>query len=127
MQPFTNRHWRTGIDKKPGVYVIWRTRGKQQAVYIGETSLLKERLGDLGHWRNHTFTCQIQENLKDTGKSHTPEAIRSYIKPHFLLSYLPLDFGRKEVEEYLIDEWETERPKGFNRVPSRYRQGKGST
>ncbi len=114
LQPFQNKSWRDTIPAKAGVYVLWNNSGNKGPVYIGETSNLFERLSDLRSWRNHTFTRQIKAKYTLV----TPIEIREYISKSYRISYIPIAFGRKETEEYLIYKWGTY--KMFNKPSPRY-------
>lgn len=116
--PFTDRNWRSNIPKRPGVYVIRRARVRKGPVYVGETSNLFERMRDLGSWRNHTFTRQI----KNQNGFRKPTRIRDHISKNYRVSFTVVSFGRKEVEESLVDYWHTDGDVNFNKpTPRRWR------
>ena len=51
--------WKDDFPKEGGVYVIWEDK---KPVYVGETSGIKSRMGDLSRPINHPFT---KRSLKD--------------------------------------------------------------
>jgi len=116
LSAFENSDWKSGVRNKAGVYVIWSKRGNKSAQYVGETTSLIERFKDLGSWRNHTFTRKI----KNKYNLNTPESIRSKINSLYEISFIEIDFGRKEIEEYLIYKWETHKHPKFNKSSPRY-------
>ena len=81
-----------------GVYVVWEN---EQPIYVGETSGLKSRMSDIMRPINHAFTKKIsnQYNLFDL------KELRQFMKNNYKLSYITVDLGRSEIEEYLILRW----------------------
>ena len=90
--------WNKTFPNHGGVYVLWK--GKIP-IYVGETSSIRSRMADLMRPVNHAFT-------KKTGISSKVTCIvelRKYITENYKLSFVEIDFGRSEVEEYLILRW----------------------
>jgi len=100
------------VPRRGGVYSIWNHR-KGNPVYVGESSNLDERIGDLMRPINHTFTRQIQKSTR----IKSLERLRSYMSRRFDLSFVVLRDGRKELEEFLICYWKTFK---YNKRPARY-------
>jgi len=100
----TNRHtffdddWKQIFPNHSGVYVIWE---KEQPIYVGETSGLKSRMLDIMRPINHAFTKKISNkyNLFDLTE------LRKFMLDNYKLSYIKVDLGRSEIEEYLILRW----------------------
>lgn len=98
----------------PGVYCIWE---KDKLCYVGETSSLRGRMGDIQRTLNHTFRRKVGkanfsavEGYKDASSGnkfppHIEEFLNGYIMENARLSYLPVDFGRKELEEYICHKY----------------------
>ena len=107
--------WHQDLPNKPGVYVI---REKGNIIYVGETGNMKKRMSDLNRTQNHTFRRTIGEKLfsnrkdyvKATSKRKYPdkleEELNQWISKNCNVSYITLDFGRKEVEEYYQEKYE---------------------
>lgn len=94
--------WRNNVPSVGGVYAIWNKKNKK-AAYIGETCHLNHRFGDLERTVNHTFRKKVAAILKVVSGNET--LLSKKISCRFSISYLPLEFGRKELEEYLILKW----------------------
>ncbi len=99
---FNGVAWRDGVPNIGGVYVIWN-KGNRKAKYVGETCHLNHRFGDLERTVNHTFRVKTAAILKVS--SGNDALLSKRMSSHFSASYLPLEFGRKELEEYLRLKW----------------------
>jgi len=109
------RTWCDNVPNVGGVYVIW-SKKNMKAIYVGETCHLKHRFGDLGRAANHTFRRKVAAILRAAPGN---EALLSKkISRRYSISYLPLDFGRKELEEYLVLKWTSAK---FNKRAKRLR------
>jgi hypothetical protein len=93
---FISSEWREGVPRNAGVYVIWRKDKPDEPVYVGESCNLYKRFGDLGRPANHTFASQMDK------KHPWGDELKTKISQKFVISYIELDFGRKELEEYLV-------------------------
>jgi hypothetical protein len=90
------RGWKDKFPEEGGVYVLW---DNGVPVYVGETSGLKSRMGDL----SRPFPGKVAIILS---LCKMPlEKLREAIKNKYKLSYCIIPFGRAEVEEYLILRW----------------------
>jgi hypothetical protein len=99
---FAAHDWTRDIPTDPGVYVLWDSRSGD-VVYVGETASLRLRMRDLGRSVNHTCRRKIAAALGLVG---VPEAeLSAAIGRRYLLSFLAVDFGRCELEEYLMLRW----------------------
>jgi hypothetical protein len=94
--------WARDVSPLAGVYAIWDARSGKP-VYVGETSGLLARMGDLGRTVNHTFRRIARKELK--AASATESALSALLAARFEIAFLPVDFGRAEFEEYLILRW----------------------
>ena len=95
---FFSNEWKDVFPNHSGVYVVWE---KEQPIYVGETSGLKSRMLDIMRPVNHAFTKKISikinlDNLED---------LREFISNNYKLSYITVNLGRSEIEEYLILRW----------------------
>jgi hypothetical protein len=107
--------WKKDITRDAGVYVIWQ---EKIPIYVGETSALRARMGDLTVFEHHTFarrTC----DLFGLGARDRKGLISVY-SSNYELSFCAVPFGRKEVEEYLILRW---RSSLSNKVAARLLSG----
>jgi len=98
--------WSSKFPNKAGVYAIFNIN---DLVYIGETANLKERMKEVKRTYNHSFRRKLGKHLfKDakTVKGKFSLEIETYLNDYFLsnifFSYKELNFGRLEVESYLI-------------------------
>ena len=82
-------------------------------VYVGETGSIKGRMRDLCDSRHHNVRRNIGSkyyskekgykpaSCKDKFPDHIEKLVDQYIKNKLKLSYLEVELGRKEVEEYI--------------------------
>lgn len=106
------RKWTADIPAEPGVYVFIDAG---QVVYVGETGNLQGRMTDLLDSRHHTvrrtigerFYITVQGYAKATTKIKFPQHIEILVEEHLCtrlsLAYLPVELGRKELEEQIHD------------------------
>lgn len=102
--------WLNNVPKDAGVYLL---RNKRNIIYVGETGNLKKRIKDLSETRNHSFRRTIGKKLfahlscyKDASSSKKfPQEIEiklnEYIQGNIEVSYLDVNLGRKELEEFI--------------------------
>lgn len=90
--------WADEVPESPGVYALWDTQS-EDVVYVGETASLRHRMRDLGRTVNHTCRKKLAVDLKleQSGDAELTAAIAK----RYLLSFVAVDLGRKELEEYL--------------------------
>jgi len=106
------REWTKQFDKLRGVYFIFE---KEELKYVGETGSLNGRMADLLNTKNHTLRRSIGERMfsKEKGyqkasskQSFIPEIekkLNDYMTLNLSVSCLPLEIGRKEFEEWVIE------------------------
>ncbi len=95
---FFNDNWKEIFPNHSGVYVVWE---KEQPIYVGETSGLKSRMSDIMRPINHAFTKKISNSKK----IFDLQELRKFMSENYKLSYIEVDLGRSEIEEYLILRW----------------------
>lgn len=121
-QLFDQRNWqsidltRSWAKKQPqtaGVYMLF-DEGKP--IYVGETGKISGRITDMLDSRRHTVRRSIGEAffsrqdgyVKATTKQKHPEHIEDLVQNHLKklkISVLPINFGRKEFEEYIFEKY----------------------
>jgi hypothetical protein len=94
--------WARDVSPLAGVYAIWDARSGEP-VYVGETSGVLARMGDLGRTVNHTFRRMSRKKLE--AATATESALSAMLADRFEIAFLPVDFGRAEFEEYLVLRW----------------------
>lgn len=106
------REWAKQFDKLRGVYFIFE---KDELKYVGETGSLNGRMADLLNTKNHTLRRSIGERLFSNEKgyqkansklSYIPaieKKLNDYMQANLSVSCLPLEIGRKEFEEWVIE------------------------
>lgn len=100
VKPLSSNGWASRIPRESGVYVVWQNN---VPYYVGETSSLRLRMSDLARPVNHTFSKKVAKALDIPENEYT--RLASAISARYELSCVPVAFGRKEVEEYLILRW----------------------
>lgn len=98
-----NDTWKDDVPAKGGVYAIWRTHGRLP-VYVGETCHLNHRFGDLRRNDNHTFRKKGVKLVKSRAKKD--QAVSKILSENFKISFIEVELGRIELEEYLILFWQ---------------------
>ena len=91
--------WASDVPNVAGVYAIWERRSNL-LVYVGETSDLRSRLSDLGRYPNHTFRRTAAKRLH-VERSAGEAVLSAAIAKRYEIAFLPVAFGRAELEEYL--------------------------
>jgi GIY-YIG catalytic domain len=97
--------WTVGIPENPGVYAIWDINERNLA-YIGETSSLKSRMRDIGKTKKHTFRRKVAK--KPEMASNDEAGLSEKISKRYAVSFIEIQFGRAELEEFLILRWKPE-------------------
>jgi hypothetical protein len=104
------REWAFAFPREAGVYA-WFEDGK--LIYVGESGLLWERLDDARVTMHHSLRrslgnerlCQLQGFVKVNNKTRfVPELeakLDDILKALFVCA-VPVSFGRKEFEEFMI-------------------------
>ena len=103
------RQWAKSFPDASGVYMLFED-GK--LVYVGESGSLSGRVTDMLNSRQHTVRRALGElRFKDvpgykkaTSSIKYPDHIEDLVEQtmkRFRISVLPIEFGRKEFEEYI--------------------------
>mgnify|MGYP001172850430 CR=1 len=107
-----DRGGRKMIPRNGGVYVVWYA-DSERPVYVGESSSLWQRLGDVNRSVNHTFRRKIARTLHL--ETLAEEDLSVQLNRLFRVSFLEIHIGRAEVEEYLVLRWRKFVLNGVNR------------
>ena len=103
--------WAKRQPNKPGVYAWF---DEENVVYIGESGNLSKRMGDAMRTPNHTLrrTIGTKKFMKHKGfegatarkpfPPHIEKLLESYMRS-LHVAILPVDFGRTELEEHMVD------------------------
>jgi hypothetical protein len=102
------RDWARTFSKESGVYMLFEG---DTIVYVGESGSLQGRVMDMLNSRHHTVRRALGElrfkNVpgyeKATSSIRFPDHIEELVQvamQGFMISVLPISFGRKEFEEY---------------------------
>lgn len=105
--------WVKQTPRDPGIYVIFKNK---KIVYTGESGSIQGRMNDLRKTVNHTLRRSIGGKYfskakgfkKATSKMKFPPHIEKKIDNYICgldVLFLPIEFGRKEMEEYLINKY----------------------
>ena len=110
-----SREWiKRKFQSEPGVYIVFE-HGK--LVYVGETGNIRKRIRDLLDTRNHTLRRSIgkrhfaeETGYKDASSSrkfpeHIERKIIDYMEKNLKICALPINVGRKELEERIQDKY----------------------
>lgn len=101
-EPFASPTWTLAVPEAPGVYVLWDVRAREP-VYVGETACLRQRMIDFGRYRNHSARRKLAEQLRLAAGDEA--GISAAIRERYVVSYLEVHLGRKELEEFLTLKW----------------------
>lgn len=110
------RKWAKDQPQNAGVYMLFED---DTPVYAGESGSISGRITDLLDSRHHTVRRSIGikrfSTVKGFEKATTKKKFPSHIETlvnnqilKFKLCVLPLKFGRKEFEEYVVEKYDPE-------------------
>lgn len=114
MEITLNRFWSRDFIDKPGVYVFFE---KNEIVYVGETSSIKERMRDILDSRHHTLRRKIgvfnfsevpgfkKANSKNKFPPNIEQMVSNWMAKKMKLSFVNVQLGRKELEELIIKKY----------------------
>jgi hypothetical protein len=94
--------WAEDVPAVPGVYALWDGQ-TGDAIYVGETTSLRERMADFGRTLNHTCRRKIIDILELRGRAEAE--INVAMSKRYYLSFIPVYLGRAELEDYLALRW----------------------
>jgi hypothetical protein len=98
--PLAKPGWASDLPLEAAVYVLW---DGEAPAYVGETSSLRLRMGDLARPVNHPFTKKVCAARALDPKAY--EDIAAFVSAKYRLSYACVVIGRAELEEYLVLRW----------------------
>lgn len=99
-----NKH----LQNVAGLYAIFE---QEKLVYVGETGNLRKRMSDITRTVNHSFRKQIGarnfSGLKSSKKfdDDIELLLDQYFDEQLHVSFIEVNFGRLEIEAYLIDKF----------------------
>jgi len=104
-----DRKWSSNFPDAGGVYTIF---DKNILVYIGESANIKERMKEIKRTYNHSFRRKLGKRLFNNPpmekRKFSPEieiALNEYYLDNISISALEINFGRLEIESYLIHKY----------------------
>lgn len=100
---FGNAKWRVGLPLNAGVYGIWEI-STGMLIYVGQTSSLHLRMGDISRSVNHTFRRKAAKKYGLTKLSD--KSLSKRLSKLVEISFLKVELGRAELEEFMIIRWE---------------------
>tara|TARA_B100000989_G_scaffold287444_1_gene257075 strand:+ start:567 stop:1034 length:468 start_codon:yes stop_codon:yes gene_type:complete len=119
-----SKEWYGKVPNAAGIYAILESGN---IVYIGETACLRARTRDLLSTYNHTFRRKfgverfageegfILATSRKKFPVHIEDMIDESYKNLLRISYMPVAFGRKEVETMLISKFQPAYNQSFKR------------
>ena len=105
--------WKNSFPRDAGVYAFFKD---DEIVYVGETGSIQGRMNDMRNSQHHTLRrnvgarefCDVLDFEKASSHKKFPPHIEEMVID-FLGSLevkaLPISFGRKEIEEHLINKY----------------------
>ncbi|MCM4156254.1 GIY-YIG nuclease family protein [Gramella sp. AN32] len=105
------KDWRkNNVPNEPGIYAIFEN--DDNLIYIGESGNLKDRMNEINRTVNHSFRKQFgylrYRGIKSRKKftDDIEMLLDEYFANNIYVSFLPINFGRLEVESYLIGKFQ---------------------
>ncbi len=103
-----SKYWRNdNIPNESGIYAIFNE--KDELMYIGESGNINARMNEINRTVNHSFRKQLGAEMfggiksRKKFKSNVEQALDDYFDKYIYISFLPVNFGRLELETYLIN------------------------
>ena len=116
--------WRKKYLKHtPAVYAIFEN---DKLIYIGETGDLLKRMSDITRTVNHSFRKQIGHRyfngIKSSKKFEEDIEIKldKYFDDTLYIQFIEVNFGRSEIETYLIDKFKDQLINGPKKRKQKY-------
>jgi hypothetical protein len=112
------REWVKEFPTNAGVYIVYDKKDGS-ICYVGETYSIRSRMSNLMHTSNHVIRRSIGNDIfknysgfvKATSKIKFRDDIElkliKHIKNNYEVSYIIVEFGRKEFEDYLCNKLNT--------------------
>ncbi|MGV0751773.1 GIY-YIG nuclease family protein [Empedobacter brevis] len=107
----------------PAVYAIFENK---KLIYIGETGDLLKRMSDITRTVNHSFRKQIGHRffngIKSSKKFEEEIEIKldKYFDDTLYIQFIEVNFGRSEIETYLIDKFKDQLINGPKKRKQKY-------
>ena len=105
------RFWRKdNVPNIAGIYALFNENGK--LLYIGESGNMRERMNEINRTVNHSFRKQFGHiefgGIKSKKKfdDDVETLLDNYFDKKLHASFLPVNFGRLEIETYLISKYQ---------------------
>lgn len=105
------KNWRNkNVPNESGIYAIFENN--DALIYIGESGNLKERMNEINRTVNHSFRKQFgylrYNGIKSKKKfaENVEIQLDEYFSNNLYVSFLPINFGRLEIETYLISKYQ---------------------
>lgn len=101
----TDSKWKEHFPKESGVYAVFEN---SKLIYIGETSELRARMGDLRRTYNHTLRNKLgvlrlkSEREGNKFSDEVENKLDAYMEKNISITFHALSFGRIEVESRLV-------------------------
>lgn len=106
--------WEKDFPTRAGVYAVFKGR---KIIYVGETGSIRGRMNDLRYTQHHTVRRSIGArefgNVPGYEKASSHKKFPAHIEDMVIKSLcsltvtaLTIGFGRKEIEEHLIEKYE---------------------
>ncbi len=106
-------NWRREyLPQLPAVYALFRN--EEELLYIGETGNLQERMNEINRTVNHTFRKELgyrrHGGIKSSKKFcyEVEEKLDLFYKENLYLTFIPVNYGRLEIETFLITKYQTQ-------------------
>ncbi|MBL0047509.1 MAG: GIY-YIG nuclease family protein [Bacteroidetes bacterium] len=106
------RSWAREFPNRAGVYLVFENNNIK---YVGETGNIRGRIADMLNTKNHTLRRSFGEaNFSNSIGYEKANSVKSYnhkielelnelIQEKLTISCLPLEIGRKEFEEWVME------------------------
>lgn len=99
--------WRKeNVPNIAGIYAIFDETNK--LIYIGESGNLNPRMNEINRTVNHSFRKQLGFKMFNGIKSRkkfedsVEQSLDDYFEKKLYVSFLPVNFGRLEIETFLV-------------------------
>lgn len=101
-----DKNWSNNFTKSAGLYGVFN---KEELLYVGESASIKERMKEIKRTINHSFRKKLGKHLYNNailtkGKFdlEIEKLLNDFYLTNIYISFIEVEFGRKEIEEELI-------------------------
>lgn len=111
------------LNNIPAVYLIFEN---DKLIYIGETGDLLKRMSDFTRTVNHSFRKRVGYRLFDGVKStkkfedDIEVQLDKYFDETLYIQFIEVNFGRLEIETYLVDKYKDQLINGSKKRKLKY-------